>query len=88
MPTLALAQVVVVEGRMLPSQRAGREVPFTVEISTTLRPWASLPTTINRQVRQVVDLTPAGRMAGPASSPGAAHVRLKKPRKVAEPVVF
>ena len=87
MPTLALVQTAV-EGRTLPSQRAGLGVPLTVEISTMSRPCASLPTTTNRQVRQLLDLTPAGRRPGPAPSPGAVHVRLKKPRKVAEPVAW
>ena len=81
-----LAQAVV-EGRMFPSQRAGLGVPLTVEIFTISRPRASLPTTTNLQVRQVVDLTPAGRIPGPAPSPGAAQVRLKNPRKVAAPVM-
>ena len=81
MPTLALEQAVV-EGRTLPSHLGELGVPLTVEISTMSRPWASLPTTTNLQVRQLLDLRPAGRMPGPA----AAQVRLKKPRKVEAPV--
>ena len=84
MPTLAPEQAAV-EGRTLPSHLAGLGVPLTVKISTMSRPWASLPTTTNFQVRQLLDLRPAGRMPGPAPSPAAAQVRLKKPRKVEAP---